>query len=39
MIEDDDDYIVNKDSDHSGEHLMDDQMLENKEDTTTVEKE
>ena len=39
MIENDDDYIVNKDSDYSGENSMDEQMLEDKEDTTTGEKE
>ena len=39
MIEDNDNYIVNEDSDYSGEKLMDEHMLEDKEDTTTGEKE
>ena len=39
MIKNYDDYIVNEDSDFSGESSMDEQMLENKEDTTTGEKE
>ena len=38
MIENDDDYIINEDNDYSGENLMDEQMLEEKEDTTTGEK-
>ena len=39
MIENNYDYIINNDSDYSGENLMDEQMLEDKKDTTTGEKE
>ena len=39
MIENDDDYIINNKSDYSGENLIDEQMLEDKEDTTTEERE
>ena len=38
MIENDDDYIINKDSEYSGENSTDGQMLEEEEDTTTGEK-
>ena len=34
MLENIDDYIVNDDTDYSGENSMDEQMLEDKEDTT-----
>ena len=39
MIENNDDYTVNKDSDYSGETSMDEQMLEDEENITTGEKE
>ena len=39
MIENNDDYIVNNDTDYSGENLMDEQRLVGEEDTTTKENE
>ena len=39
MIENDNDCIINGGSDYSGENLMDEQMLEDEEDTTTEGKE
>ena len=40
MIENNDDYIiVNNNTDYSGENSIDEQTLEDKEDTTTGEKE
>ena len=39
MIENNDDYIVNKDTDYSDENLIYEQMLEDEEDTTMGEKE
>ena len=37
MIENNDDYVINEDSDYFGKILMDEQMLEDEEETTTGE--